>query len=236
LDVEIKGDHEFEATFILHALIAKPEVVVPPVTISQEEAPKPVPTKTLIGVGLLSLGAAPATIGALLLRYDGDYLGGGIFLGAGAALMAEGFNLSPSVTTWHSNAFSPVNQGWQPIVATISIPLLLLLLGYAVRHREWLEPNKVIGAIAVVALIPATFGAYIFPAIDPAFGGGLPRPILSTNDARVLTTPGGLHFGCGGSTPVGCTGIYLAYMSSSVAYLAVEEGQAPCASHQDFTV
>jgi len=93
LDVEIKGDHEFEATFILHPLIAKPQVVVPPVTISQEEAPKPVPTKTLLGAGLLSLGAAPATIGALLLRYDHDYLRGGIFLGAGATLMAEGFNL-----------------------------------------------------------------------------------------------------------------------------------------------
>ena len=93
LDVEIKGDHEFEATFILQPLVPKAQVVVSPVPILQEEVPKPVVTKTLLGAGLLSLGAAPATIGALLLRYDHDYLRGGIFLGAGATLMAEGFNL-----------------------------------------------------------------------------------------------------------------------------------------------
>jgi hypothetical protein len=95
LDVEIKGDHEFEATFILHPLVvSKPQVLDPPVPILEEEAPpKPVPTKTLIGLGLLSLGTAPATFGALLLRYDGEYLRGGVLLGVGAALMAEGFNL-----------------------------------------------------------------------------------------------------------------------------------------------
>jgi hypothetical protein len=94
LDVEIKGDHEFEATFILHpVVVSKPQTSVPPVPILEDEAPKPVPTKTLIGLGLLSLGAAPATFGALLLRYDGEYLRGGVLLGVGAALMAEGFNL-----------------------------------------------------------------------------------------------------------------------------------------------
>jgi hypothetical protein len=94
LDVEIKGDHEFEATFILHpVVVSKPQTLVPPVPILEDEAPKPVPTKTILGLGLLSLGAAPATFGALLLRYDGEYLRGGVLLGVGAALMAEGFNL-----------------------------------------------------------------------------------------------------------------------------------------------
>jgi hypothetical protein len=93
LDVEIVGDHEFEATLILHPLVPKPHVVVPPIPVFQQEAPKPLPRKTFLGAGLLSLGAAPATIGALLLRYDHDYLRGGVFLGAGAVLMAEGFNL-----------------------------------------------------------------------------------------------------------------------------------------------
>jgi hypothetical protein len=93
MDVEIKGDLEFEATFNLHPLVSKPQVVVPPIPVLQEAAPKPLSIKTIVGLGLFSLGAAPAALGALLLRYDHDYLSGGIFLGAGAALMAEGFNL-----------------------------------------------------------------------------------------------------------------------------------------------
>ena len=103
LVVGIVGEHQFKATFELRRVVTEPARIAkdftPPVLPTKATATPPSVLGTVLGVGLLCLGAGTATYGALVLRYDHDFAAGGIVLGGGLAAMSIG--LYTYVQTFH---------------------------------------------------------------------------------------------------------------------------------------